>query len=79
MIEDITATKTTDQLSDLLEGFCEAHALPWISADGLLLTLLDQMAELKQQCDWLIMFCAQWEAVQAKEDFESAIYARREQ
>ena len=68
--EDIPYAQTTDALSEMLGDFCEAHALPWISADELLLKLVDQMAELKQQCDWLIIFCAHWDAVQSREDFE---------
>jgi hypothetical protein len=79
MIEDITATKTTDQLSDLLEGFCFTNGVRLASADELLIEMLAQPNPDSELTQWLQAFITQWEAVQAEEDFESAIYARREQ
>jgi hypothetical protein len=68
MTEDIIEAKTTDQLSDLLCAYCKANDLAFESADEVLLEALGRMAEAKNHADWLIMFCAQWNAVQARED-----------
>ena len=77
-IEDITATKSTDALADLLEGYCLANDLPYQSADELLLEVLDRREQLQSITLWLQAFIAQWDAVQAEEDFESACAARGE-
>ena len=68
MTDDIIEAKTTDELSDLLNAYCEANNLPYESADELILELLGQMAETKNHVDWLMMFHAQWNAVQTRED-----------
>ena len=77
-IEDITATKSTDALADLLLGYCLTNNLPYQSADGLLLEVLDRREHLKRITLWLQAFIAQWEVVQAEEDFEAACAARGE-
>ncbi len=68
MTEDIETAQSTGVLTLILRNYCEAHDLPHESADELIVDLLGQMAELKGHVDWLIMFSAQWEAVQARED-----------
>lgn len=77
-IEDIIATKSTDALADLLDAYCKDNDLSYQSADGLLLAVLERQEELKDISLWLQAFIAQWEAVQAEEDFEAACAARGE-
>lgn len=77
-IEDITDTKTTEGLVDLLDAYCMVNSLPPLSADELLLETLEKMNQLKAQWQWLQAFITHWEAVQAEEDFESACAARGE-
>ena len=76
--EDITTTKTTDALADLLDHYCLTHSLPYQSADELLVEVLGRINELQTHVQWLLTFIDQWNAVQADEDFESAIQARGE-
>lgn len=76
--EDITATRTTDALADLLDHYCHNHNLPYQSADELLLEVLARKNDLNRHAQWLLTFIDQWNAVQADEDFEAAIQARGE-
>lgn len=71
MSEEITSIKTTEGLSDLLEGFCFTNGLPLRCADEL-------RHELLSHLNWLNAFCDHWNKVQAEEDFEQAIAARGE-
>ena len=76
--EDITATRTTEALADLLDHYCHNHNLPYQSADELLLEVLARKNDLNRHAQWLLAFIDQWNAVQADEDFEAAIQARGE-
>jgi hypothetical protein len=77
-IEDITDTKSTEALTDLLDAYCMVNSLPHLSADELLLETLEGMNQLKAQWQWLQAFITHWEIVQAEEDFEAACAARGE-
>ena len=68
MTQNILAADSTSELTLMLASYCEANNLPYESADELILELLGQMAETKNHVDWLMMFHAQWNAVQARED-----------
>ena len=76
--EDITATRTTEALADLLDHYCHNNSLPYQSADELLPEVLGRRHELNQHAQWLMAFIDQWNTVQADEDFEAAIQARGE-
>ena len=76
--EDITATRTTEALADLLDHYCHNNSLPYQSADELLLEVLARKNDLNRHAQWLLTFIDQWNAVQADEDFEAAIQARGE-
>lgn len=76
--EDITATRTTEALADLLDHYCHNNSLPYQSADELLLEVLGRVNELQNHVQWLLAFIDQWNTVQADEDFEAAIQARGE-
>jgi hypothetical protein len=86
-IEDITFTSSTDALSDLLAAYCEEHALPLTDAEELLhevWAMINEekdpvlVAQYRDHVNWLLVFINRWNAVQADEDFESAIAARGE-
>lgn len=86
--EDITATNSTDALSDLLAAYCAEHALPLTDAEELLhevwAMIEDErdpvlLAQYHDHVRWLLVFINRWNVVQADEDFESAIAARGEQ
>lgn len=70
-LDDIKAARSTDALADVLDAYCDKHGLPLVSADDLL-------AEYRAHVAWLAYFCDQWERVQEREDFDSAIAARGE-
>ena len=77
-IEDITETNTTDALADLLLGYCTTHNLPYQSADELLHEVWERTNELRRHAEWLQVFIARWDEVQAEEDFKQACAARGE-
>ncbi len=68
MAKNVLAAQSTNELTLMLAAYCEANDLPYESADEVLLEALGRMAEAKSHADWLITFCAQWNAVQARED-----------
>jgi len=76
--EDITETKTTDALVDLLDAYCLDNGLPCQSADELLLKVLERINSLRNHAEWLQAFITQWTIVQADEDFNQAIAVRGE-
>ena len=78
--DTIMAATTTDALADLLDAYCADHALPHTDALELFHELWAMICEEKdpvlvaqyvQHTKWLVMFIAQWEAVQAREDTEA--------
>lgn len=69
--EDITATRTTEALADLLDHYCHNNSLPYQSADELLLEVLGRINELQNHVQWLLAFIDQWNAVQDQEDSEA--------
>jgi hypothetical protein len=78
MFEDIIEITTTEALSDLLSEYCKDYGLSPMSADELLLEVLDTATRAKAHALWLQAFIIRWEAVQADEDFEHAIAMRGE-
>ena len=68
MSKNIEAAQSTNELTLMLAAYCEANDLPYESADEVLLEALGRIAEAKTHADWLIMFIAVWNAVQARED-----------
>ena len=68
MTRSIEAAQSTNELTLMLAAYCEANDLPYESADEVLLEALGRIAEAKTHADWLIMFIAVWNAVQARED-----------
>jgi hypothetical protein len=79
-VEGIFAANSTDALSDLLAAYCEEHALPLTDAEELLHELWAMINEEKdpvlvaqyvEHTNWLMVFIAQWEAVQEREDNEA--------
>lgn len=68
MSKNIEAAQSTNELTLMLAAYCEANDLPYESADEVLLEALERIAEAKTHADWLIMFIAVWNAVQARED-----------
>ena len=78
MTEDIIETTTTEALSDLLAAYCKDYGLSDVSADELLLEVLNTATIMKAHAQWLQAFIIRWEAVQADEDFEYAIAMRGE-
>lgn len=68
MSKNIEAAQSTNELTLILAAYCEANDLPYESADEVLLEALGRIAEAKTHADWLIMFIAVWNAVQARED-----------
>lgn len=78
MFEDITETTTTEALSDLLAAYCKDYGLSPVSADDLLLEVLNTATIMKAHARWLQAFITRWGSVQAVEDFEHAIAMRGE-
>jgi hypothetical protein len=78
MTKDIIETTTTEALSDLLSEYCKDYGLSLVSADELLLEVLNTAEIMKAHAQWLQAFIIRWEAVQADEDFEHAIAMRGE-
>lgn len=78
MTKDIIETTTTEALSDLLAAYCKDYGLSPVSADELLLEVLNTATIMKAHAQWLQAFITRWEAVQADEDFEYAIAMRGE-
>ena len=68
MPRNIEAAQSTNELTLMLAAYCEANDLPYESADEVLLEALGRIAEAKTHADWLIMFIAVWNVVQARED-----------
>jgi len=54
--EEISATATRADLSDLLMEYCVANNLPLMPADEL-------AYELQHHVNWLHDFCARWEEI----------------
>jgi hypothetical protein len=76
MTKDIIETTTTEALSDLLAAYCKDYGLSPVSADELLLEVLNTATIMKAHAQWLQAFITRWEAVQADEDFEHATAMR---
>lgn len=75
----IFETKSTEKLTDLLATYCDEHALPHMDALELFHELWavieagqeqnrDTFIQYIEHTKWLVMFIAQWEAVQNQED-----------
>lgn len=76
----IFETKSTEKLTDLLAAYCDEHALPHMDALELFHELWAMINDEKdpvlvaqyiEHTKWLVMFNAQWEAVQNQEDTEA--------
>ena len=67
--------ESTRELTRLLEAWCKAEALPYVSADELQAQILADFdgddasdADRKRQVDWLGSFITRWEEAQQRED-----------
>jgi hypothetical protein len=53
---------TEEQLCEELKTYCETHSLPHVSADELLVNLMQQRDDLQEHINWADDFVERWDA-----------------